>query len=231
MPSVVSGGVGSVSVGPIQSVTIELATADILTLDTIPVEIVPGETNKALRPTGYLLQFIAGDTPFLAMTLQVKTEDLGDEAAIIETGQINVSTDIISWGDADPQDAISVEQIAGKGLVVFTEAPTGPTTGIILTSSKDAGGSNYQVGDTGFLDGGGVSAYYEVDTVDGGGAVLTYHLTNSGTGYTEANFETIADGSQPGIGTGFTVDVDSITSLNGDGSASLTVFYSVVDLA
>lgn len=59
-----------------------------------------------------------------------------------------------------------------------------PSGGGVLTASLgDSGGSGYAPGDTGNIDSGNGDAVYVVNTVDGNGAVLTFHLSSRGSGY------------------------------------------------
>jgi hypothetical protein len=97
--------------------------------------------------------------------------------------------------------------------------------GSIISSELADGGSDYAVGDTGIINGGDGIAAYEILTVDGLGAVLTYSLTSPGTAYaTGANVETTNDGAQPGVGVGFKVN---ITAVSGGGAGSV---FKVQDL-
>lgn len=90
--------------------------------------------------------------------------------------------------------------------------------GSISASELADGGSDYAVGDTGTINGGDGLAAYEILTVDGLGAVLTYNLTSPGAGYaTGVNIETTVDGAQPGVGVGFKVNILTV-SPGGKGS-------------
>ena len=59
--------------------------------------------------------------------------------------------------------------------------------GVIATSSLGVGGSGYAPGDTGTIQVGNGDATYQVNTVDGSGAVLTFALTGDGTNYVIQN--------------------------------------------
>lgn len=114
------------------------------------------------------------------------------------------------------------------GDITANPTPSGP----IVTTTLDAGGAAYAIGDTGTVDGNayGAAAAYVVDTVDGLGAVLTYHLSAAGDGYTTgANPRTTTDaGAQPGIGVGFQVNVTALPP--NDGDLYVTAFYSLLAL-
>jgi len=135
-----------------------------------------------------------------------------------------------------PGGAALFSDISNQSLVISNSVEDYIKYGAILTSSVTAGnaGTGYVIGDTGQVTGYGfvtdILARYVVDTVDGGGAVLTYHLTSNGAGYktgTTGN-ATSTSGAQPGIGTGFQIDVNSVTP--GDGSGQLVLTYKIVTL-
>lgn len=136
------------------------------------------------------------------------------------------TTGIASNGSAiDTEERDAQPVLLGAGSDVARAGP-------IVTASLADGGAGYAVGDTGEVDldiyGGG--AAYEIDTVDGGGAVLTFHLTSAGAGYSTVNnpLTTTAGGAQPGAGTGLTVNVDAIAAP--DGTLFVQALYSVVEL-
>jgi hypothetical protein len=88
----------------------------------------------------------------------------------------------------------------------------GATTGIILTASITAAGSGYAANDTGTITTGKGNATYKVLTVSTG-AVATFSITFGGSGYAVAAGQaTAVGGAQPGVGTGFTVNVTAIES-------------------
>jgi hypothetical protein len=86
----------------------------------------------------------------------------------------------------------------------------GATTGIILTATITAAGTGYAANDTGTVNGGTTLATYKVLTVSTG-AVATFSITSGGAGYsTGAGQATTDGGAQPGVGTGFTINVGSV---------------------
>jgi len=113
--------------------------------------------------------------------------------------------------------------IENKALYAFSNMDPN-LTGPIVTSSVASGGTGYAIGNTGNLNFGG--AQYVVDSVNGSGAVLTYHLTNTGlpTGYNTTN-NPVATTATSGSGTGFTLNVLSIPPA--DGEIDLTIFYTI----
>ena len=97
---------------------------------------------------------------------------------------------------------------------IYQAIVTSVSGGAIATTSLGFGGIGYAVNDTGIvLDGSGTRATYTVNTVDGAGAVLTYTMSAAGTGYLPANgMDTATGGAQPGVGTGFTINVLTVTT-------------------
>lgn len=104
--------------------------------------------------------------------------------------------------------------------------------GGILTSHIIDGGLLYEAGDTfkdsnkEISDGACVGT---VDTVDGSGTILTYHLTNPGNGYFPG--DQFGVDALTGIGTGAVLDVDTITPNDGNTSLTLRLGFSVQPIA
>lgn len=102
--------------------------------------------------------------------------------------------------------------------------------GAISTKSIAAAGLGYAPGDTGTIAGKayGTTATYNVTTVGGGGAVTAFTIPVAGTGYTPANspYTTATGGAQPGVGTGFTINVLTVPTPVGD--LYVTIFYALV---
>lgn len=81
------------------------------------------------------------------------------------------------------------------------------TAGVIVTTTLDSGGTTgYAINDTGTINTGNGDATYVVDSVSVPGAVLTYHLTADGTGYSTGS----------GVGT-------TVTSGAGDGTFTVNI--------
>lgn len=123
--------------------------------------------------------------------------------------------------------------ISDQPIVVANNTDDYADYGAVLTSGITSGnaGSGYASGDTGTIGGSyGAGAAYHVDTVSGGGAVATYHLTANGFGYKVGvtGNATATGGAQAGSGTGFQVDINSVTP--GNGSGFITITYKLVTL-
>lgn len=127
----------------------------------------------------------------------------------------------------------------GSSCVLNVLSVGGGTNGIVASNvTSGHAGTGYASGDTGTVTFAGATvATYIVDTVSGG-AVLTYHLTSVGAGYIIAGaYATATGGSQPGVGTGFQIDVTALgggyavndTGTIAGGSADATYIINSVD--
>ena len=75
------------------------------------------------------------------------------------------------------------------------------------------GGTGYAPGDSFGIGGSGTQGAGVVDTVGGGGVVLTAHATNSGKNYQAQNgVRTFGNDPQPGVGTGLTLNITAFSS-------------------
>jgi len=111
---------------------------------------------------------------------------------------------------------------------LLIDCPAQDVNGLIATTTLGSGGTGYATTNTFNLDGAGdTNAQGVVDTVDGGGAVLTYHLTAIGTCYPVQNGITTTATS--GGGSGLTINVTALTP-QGDGESWVTVDYRVIPL-
>lgn len=152
---------------------------------------------------------------------------IGQSNFITLPGILDPSVGGATSGNYDPLTLASTRGNYALGnnqpLVLWTVSDF-INAGAVATSSITAGnaGTLYAAGDTGFLSStGDGTAAYVVDTVSAG-AVATYHLTANGTGYVVGTGEaTATGGSQPGIGTGFQIDIGTITPGNGSGSVTV----------
>ena len=91
------------------------------------------------------------------------------------------------------------------------------TGGAATATSLGDGGLGYAVNDTGtVINSSGTPATYTVNSVGGAGNVLTYTIgggAGQGTGFLVGNgYSTQSGGAQPGTGTGFTVNVTTVST-------------------
>ncbi len=111
-------------------------------------------------------------------------------------------------------DGTTIDSLTQRGVVATTDgsriltfaSPAAASGGVVATSVVNAPGSGYAPGDTGAFAAGNGDALYVIDTVDGGGGVLTFHRSADGTLYPTASG--VATSVSTGTGDGaFTVDI------------------------
>jgi hypothetical protein len=226
----VPGGGG----GSVLSAIVDLTTAQIATLHSAPVTLVaaPG-AGLVLVPVAGSLQSLAGTEPFGVPTfvrvgypatdhLEISTSDPFVWSVVASEYQA-----IQSNSAATPKAQAAAENAP---LELFAGGSDPGLTGSILTTAVNAPGTGYAPGDTGTVVNplAGTTALYAIDTVDGGGGVLTFHLTNNGTQYSVATGvgTTVTAGGGDGA---FAIDVNTITPLS-DGVARVQVLYYVMTL-
>lgn len=240
---------GGIVLGGLSEATVHLNAAAILTLFSAPTTIVaaPG-ANKAIVIVNSFGEFKAGLTAYGAVSLAAYY------AAPLLANQATVGLDALLDGNQTSKitSAIPMPQqasLAADGAILsqgFTRTLAANAALVIgsitsdpqhqsgiVTSAPVSGGTGYVIGDTGTVDGKlfGTAAAYVVDTVAAiTGAVLTYHLASVGTGYDLISnpHSTTAAGAQPGIGTGFTLNVTAINPADGD--MYVTILYQTLTL-
>jgi len=204
--------------------TIALSSADIAALgdgfDAVPAQ---GAGTIAI-PTFATLQFTPGTEPFgynsTELFLYVDDNDIFpvlslDEATFGDVGGAK-------YGIFNSAGSIGLSNNIVNKPIVLKSANVIGFIGSILTSSLDSGGSGYTVSDTITIR----DAILTVNTVDGGGAVLTYTVTDTGTGI---EVDIYTQDSSSGSGIDFSISVDSITPLS-NGTASLYLEYKVISV-
>ncbi len=111
-------------------------------------------------------------------------------------------------------------------LILFDNSDLGiwgPVTGLSVNGS----GTGYAPNDTGFLPSDQGNATYKILTVDGSGVPLTTQLLTGGHSFTTGTGQTGTNGgSQPGSGTGLTLDVTVSTAETG--TLKILISYIIV---
>ena len=214
------------------SSTVAISSADFLyNGGLIQLEIAPAPgTGLALVPLAVVMRYNFNTTPY--------NQSGGGASIGLDYGTTGGTTDIRPFS-SDPvlnqtQSTDGVSTMLGfseNQSVDLTNLPLvvnvgGLVAGPILTSSLNGGGIGYLPGDTGILSGDSGDATYQVLTVSAGG-VVTYAITSEGTSYyPSSTVSTSPGGAQPGIGTGFTINIGTVAQ--GDGDAVLTTVYAIV---
>lgn len=224
--------------------TVTLTAAQIATLQSAPFVLVasPG-LGAFLVPENISLSWVGGTIPFNAglgdmKILQgatalvfangaaggnMKGEAAIDSSFVSSLDPVAMWT-LLAWPDGTSQ-LLPTALLVDLPLLLQTDQDN--AAGIPLTTSISAPGLGYVAGDT-VQDADG-TLLATVNTVGALGVVVTYTVTNVGTTQYPVN-GTLDMGSnvapQAGIGTGFALNVDSVT-LVADGSLRVTVQYRV----
>lgn len=220
---------------PLFSKTFSLSASDVINSNTSPYTLVTPAAGQLVMPVSIFVEGLPGTNAYA-----------GDNASqfLYNDGgtTLGVSYGLQTNGGIFTQVPVK-NKFAGlipvtNGLVPDTGANTivgadfafvsGITSGTgpikTLNVTSGASGSGYAPGDTGLLDGAGnADAEYVVDTVDGGGAVLTFHLDNNGTGYS-APTSGVTTSVESGGGDG-TLEFDITAIYDFNGTAKIQVLY------
>lgn len=136
------------------------------------------------------------------------------------------------WIGATAPLAVGITRGSGANRALMVTSTPLVEVGAIasIASTPTAPGSGYAPGDTGVIttvEPGSASAGYVVDTVDGGGGVLTLHLTDPGFGFR------VATGVSTEVSTGGgdgTLTVEVLTLPAPDVDMRISVLYRVLDV-
>lgn len=215
---------------PLTIITIPLSAAQIRTLHSSPISIVPAPgLGHMIHPLFSTLELKFGTTAFAPTGSSVIQLNFHGTGTFV-TGSLNnpliqavssfTQNEDINFDSAFPTTDGNNNSLDLTAMSDFLNGP-------IATSTLNVGGAGYAIGDTGTISTGNGDATYAVDTVNGGGAVLTYHLTSLGTDYGVGT--NIATQVSTGGGDGnFTINITSVTP--GDGTGRYTLWYMIDDL-
>jgi hypothetical protein len=232
MPRVQNPSIGA-GATVVLTTTTQLTAAQINALSVTPVQLVPAPgAGKIIVVTGAAFVFTAG-----TIIYQTSGSDLinlayaANPAQFVTTQPGSLITKFpLGSGFSYVPGALTgmVAPVPGdvnQAIQLVAQSPY--DEGAIATSSLAAGGAGYVANDTGtFTDGNG-DATYRVLTVGAGGAVLTYSITNPGTGYPiEINSPTATGGAQPGVGVGFEINI--LTLNLGNGTLKVVTYYQII---
>lgn len=237
-----TGPSGSGGGGSGLTATVHLDAAAMATLHSAPTQLVaPPGAGKAIGVVWAFAEFVQGvNTAWDTFTPALFYGSPGAAHQVTEiildrefdlgslVGQLGPVVHSSGGSPFPYKDRALVEN---QPLIVANVANDPHIAGAIVTSAVAAGGAGYAPGDTGTITDISSDAAYVVDTVGGGGSVLTYHLTNPGTlpGYsTEDNPLPTTPTSGAGDGN-FTVNITAITTPI-DGDLYITVLYQILDL-
>lgn len=214
---------------PIRESTVTLTAADLAVLDTVPFELVPAPgAGKVLGVCGMYssmklnggLWFTVDDTPqpyYLNKTFGYGATDTG-----VLSGSFGSSVDLygqIPYGVAIAHKDISL--IENINITLNSNSSLG-VPGAIATSSIGAAGTGYVALETVTRG----NATIRIDTVGGGGEVLTYTVTVAGTN----NIVGAAQATTGGSGADFTIDIDTVDVSVNPMTLTVKTLYSVMDV-
>jgi hypothetical protein len=221
---------GSGGSGAVLTVSVPISETALTELNSVPITAIaaPG-SGKTINVISATAQYKGGTAPFGASAVLplelVFSDNLG-----FDIMNSNLSPLFGNAGDSLVFDAAgnTISQFEDDQGIAITQAADMGVWGPITSSSLAAGGSGYAIGDTGTLVQDSGDATYQVNTVDGGGGVLTYTLTSLGTSYqTLANAFTATGGSQPGSGLGLTLAITVSTAETGH--AQVDISYTLIN--
>jgi hypothetical protein len=230
MPLVQNPTLGGGQVAMLSTIT-NLTAAQIKALDTVPVVLVPAPgAGKLIVGLLAALVYSFGTVAYSTATdsLDITYANAnGDDVFNQIVGLMTMGQSAASA--AAPLSFSLIDILPGddnSGLQIQTFGP-GFHFGPIVTATLGAGGFGYAANDTGTITTGNGDATYKVLTVGAGGAVLTFQVTAAGTGCTVGNgVATATGGAQPGVGTGFTVNITAVQT--GNGTLKVVTYYQII---
>lgn len=231
MPDVNNPGLGPGQIAPLQSVVV-VPAASIITLNATPVVVVPApDANHFIAVLNVVQLYNFNSQAFTtsgADTMSMKFAGLSaikvvaDNTAFITAplgGAFTVKAALQSGGGDVPSEVV--------GQAINLSAASSYNFGPINAIAVNTPGTGYAVNDTGTINGGTGDATYQVISIGAGGAVTGISVLSSGTRYATATAVTTTDGgSQPGVGTGLKVNINSV--FTGDGSLKIITYYTLI---
>lgn len=211
--------------GGLLSVTVPLSANDINHAFSTPKTLIaaPG-VGKVIVPVQITSLLTVGSVAFGSLNSIVNVYyGNASGATFWELGLSNVESQIFA------DFAIATLPYAdgiNKALVLAGTVRDWINAGAIASSILHTGGVGYAPGDTGSIGTSNTQgAIYAVNTVGGGGNVLTYTITNPGQQLMVANDVPTATNTGAGDGN-FTIDILSITP--GNGSAIINIVHQIL---
>jgi hypothetical protein len=224
---------GKPSITEILSNTVIIGAADLIAFAGGFIPVVPAPSSgRIILPIASLVTYALGTfdfsgSPVLTLVYGAAAVPLLSSSISTFVGQGSSQIAIAAPNSSAP---IQSDVAAVDNQPINLQLVSGNFAGVgIHAASVSAGGTGYAPGDTGTITTGNGDATYQVLTVSGLGAVLTFEITFPGTGYaTGAGQATATGGAQPGVGINFTVDVTAVGQ--GNGSIKVTTLYQVIDV-
>lgn len=129
-------------------------------------------------------------------------------AGVVARKDITFSAHTSDWHEIEDASGAIPYKIDKSGAIIINPTVVGP----IATTSLNTGGTGYAVNDTGtfIVSNTGQGATYIITSVSGG-VVTGYTVTAPGTSYAVHFVAGVTGGAQPGVGTGFAINVLTIS--------------------
>ncbi len=216
---------------PLLSTTVTLNQAALIALATTPFTLVPAPgAGMLLIPIGFAFLYNFGTQPYQGPDgIVVEYAGPANDHVLLAGVTLSplVTAAASSFAVVPAAVVINPNLAADANQALRIKSGSMTLGGPIVTATLGAGGLGYLANDTGTIVDGSDDATYRVLTVGAGGAVLTFLVTGAGTGYrVENGVATATGGAQPGVGTGFTVNVTAVQ--NGDGTLKVATYYQIV---
>lgn len=204
---------------------LRIPMTDLAGLTAGPLLVVPPPgTNKAIVLRGGVASIkLHGDSALEVGTYQLRYADDGTDdllAADMFDG-VTADTDTIEYIPVPGATVLEVDTVENLGLYLHEVTPS-LIPGPVVTHALGAGGADYEVADVLTVG----DAEFTVATVDGGGAILTYTLTDPGT-TVEVGDGQAATG---GAGTGAEFDITAIDASANNAEINLKVYYDIFNI-
>lgn len=211
----------------IRYATLRVTASDLAALGSAPLLLVPPPgANKAV----ILLDAVAsvklnGDAALDVGELQIGYVHADVDALLSSNlfASYTADTDVIHYVPSHALAGLLLDVVKVEDIGLYLHQVTASLIpGPILTHSLGAGGANYVVSDVLTVG----DAEFTVLTVDGGGAILTYSLTDAGTTVEVGN----GQAAMGGAGTGAKFDILTIDASGQNAEINIKVYYDIFNI-
>lgn len=224
-----TGATGGGGGGATLTATVAISQSALTTLQSVPVAGVPAQgVGKTINVIAATMQYKTGTAAFVSTATVVILAYADNPSGDVMNGTFGPAFGNVSDGIAWASPTAITSSLEDNQPLIVSQVSDMGTWGPITASILSGGGTAYVNGDTGTLTAGSADATYIVTNAVGG--VIQpggYTITFAGTSYETATSFTATGGAQPGIGTGFSVDVTVSTPETGHGQVD--ILYTIID--